>query len=74
MRWPPPAICSCGNLRAEGIGLLDAWNQLIERSIPAAQVRADSPTLPDNQQDAADTPRPAGLLSTDSIQIQPSGK
>jgi hypothetical protein len=88
LRWTPDEVAAsrellvrlmdyqekCRNLRAEGIGLLDAWNQLIERSIPATQVRADSPTLPDNQQDAADTPRPAGLLSTDSIQIQPSGK
>ena len=64
----------CRSLRAEGVGLLDSWNHLIERSIPATQVRADSPTLPANQQDAADAPRPAGLMSTDSIQIQPSGK
>lgn len=88
LRWTPEEVAAgrellvrlmdyqekCRDLRSEGIGLLDAWNQLVERSIPAAQVRADSPTLPDNQQDAADAPRPAGLLSTDSIQIQSSGK
>lgn len=88
LRWTPDEVTAarellvrlmdyqdkCRSLRAEGIGLLDSWNQLIERSIPATQVRADSPTLPANQQDAAGSPRPAGLMSTDSIQIQPSGK
>ncbi len=61
-------------LRAEGIQLLDSWNQLVERSIPSGELRADSPTLPINQQDAADAPRPAGLNTTESIQIQPAGK
>ena len=61
-------------LRAEGIGLLDSWNQLVEHSIPTGDLRADSPTLPINQQDAADAPRPAGLNTNESIQIQPSGK
>lgn len=61
-------------LRSEGAGLLDSWNQLIAKSIPAAQLRADSPSLPENQQDAADSPRPAGLSTTESIQIQPAGK
>ncbi|RPJ32461.1 MAG: hypothetical protein EHM17_13200 [Verrucomicrobiaceae bacterium] len=62
------------NLRAEGVELLDAWNLLIEKSIPAADLRADSPSLPANQQDAADSARPAGLITTDSIQIRPAGK
>jgi hypothetical protein len=61
-------------LRAEGLGLLDAWNHLIEKSIPSSELRADSPSLPANQQDAADTPLPAGLITTESIQIQTSGK
>jgi len=61
-------------LRAEGTGLLDAWNHLIGKSIPTAQLRADSPSLPENQLDAADAPRPAGLITDESIQIQPSGK
>jgi hypothetical protein len=88
LRWTPDEVTAarellirlmdyqdkCRSLRAEGIGLLDAWNHLIERSIPATQVRADSPTLPANQQDATDAPRPAGLMSTESIQIQPSDK
>ena len=61
-------------LRAEGIQLLDTWNHLIEHSIPTGELRADSPTLPVNQLDAADAPRPAGLSTTESIQIQRSGK
>ena len=88
LRWTPDEVARARDLlvrlmdyqeksrtlRAEGIGLLDAWNSLIEKSIPAAELRADSPTLPANQQDAADAPRPAGLITTDSIQLQPAGK
>ncbi len=61
-------------LRVEGAQLLDSWNHLVELSIPAGELRADSPTLPTNQQDAADTPRPAGLDTTESIKIQPAKK
>lgn len=61
-------------LRLEGSELLDSWNRLIAQSIPAADLRADSPTLPANQQDAADAPRPTGLDTTELIQIQPAGK
>lgn len=61
-------------LRAEGVELLDDWNHLIGGSIPASDLRADSPTLPENQQDGADSSRPAGLITTESIQLEPSGK
>lgn len=61
-------------LRVEGSELLDSWNHLIERSIPAGDLRADSPTLPANQQDTAGAPRPAGLDTRELIQIQPAGK
>ncbi|HSP41514.1 MAG TPA: hypothetical protein VLO11_01465 [Luteolibacter sp.] len=61
-------------LRAEGLTLLDAWNSLVERSIPAGELRADSPSLPSNQEDAATAPRPADFISSDSIQIQSLGK
>jgi hypothetical protein len=61
-------------LRAEGLVLLDAWNSLVERSIPAGELRADSPSLPSNQQDAAAAPRPADFISSESIQIQSPGK
>jgi len=61
-------------LRSEGAGLLTAWNHLIERSIPSSDLRADSPTLPVNQQDAADSPRSGSFSTSDSIKIQPTGK
>lgn len=61
-------------LRAEGVELLESWNRLIGNSIPSIDLRADSPSLPANQEDAADSPRPAGLITTESIQLQPSGK
>lgn len=61
-------------LRTEGAELLDAWNRLIGRSVPAGDLRADSPTLPANQQDNADAPRPAGLITTESIQLKSPGK
>ena len=57
-------------LRSEGAELLTAWNQLVERSIPASDLRADSPTLPVNQQDAADAPRSGSFSTSDSIKIQ----
>lgn len=64
----------CRALRSEGTDLLGAWNRLIEKSLPATELRADSPSLPANQLDAADSPRPAGLISAESIQIRPAGK
>ena len=41
---------------------------------PGGDLRADSSTLPVNQLDAAGAPRPAGLNTIESIQIQPSIK
>ena len=84
LRWTPEEVAAARvlltklmdhqektrQLRAEGIELLDAWNQLVSTSIPATDLRADSPSLPDNQEDAADSPRPAGWTSPESIQIQ----
>jgi hypothetical protein len=61
-------------LRSEGADLLAAWNQVVGKSIPAGVLRADSPALPINQQDGADSPRPAGLDTTELIQIQPAKK
>jgi hypothetical protein len=61
-------------LRAEAAELLDSWNQLINHSIPQAELRADSPTLPINQQDAAEISPATGLNSTEAIQIQAPGK
>lgn len=61
-------------LREEGSALLESWNLLIERSIPTGALRADSPSLPINQQDAAGAPRSAGLNTTESIKILPAGQ
>jgi hypothetical protein len=61
-------------LRAEGIGLLDAWNQLVDQSIPTAGLRADSPSLTANQGESSYAPRSGGLDTTESIRIQSSGK
>ena len=61
-------------LRAEGVELLDSWNRIVGQSIPNGELRADSPSLPTNQKDAADAPRPAGLNTTESIQIQSAVK
>lgn len=57
-------------LREEGHELLTAWNQLVNRSLPSEALRADSPSLPSNQQNANDSPRPSGWTSTELIQIQ----
>jgi len=61
-------------LRAEGGDLLATWNRLMDRSLPVKELRADSPSLPTNQEDAADSAHPAVLLNTESIKIQPAGK
>ena len=88
LRWTPAEVAQARQLliqlsdyqdktrqlRAEGATLLASWNQLVEKSIPAGVVRADSPSLPSNQQDAADAPRPAGLDTNEAIRIQPTGK
>lgn len=59
-------------LRAEGIALLDAWNHLVNHSIPSAGLRADSPSLPANQDESA---RPAATLDTNNaIRLQSDGK
>ena len=60
-------------LRDLGTDILLDWNHLIERSIPTAELRADSPSLPANQEDAALMPRPAILDTTESIEIRPPG-
>lgn len=61
-------------LRAEAASLLQSWNQLMERSIPDAGLRADSPSLPGNQAASANLPRPAGLDSNEAIQLKPAEK
>jgi hypothetical protein len=61
-------------LRAEGISLLDAWNHLVDQSIPAVGLRADSPSLTANQGDSSSAPRSGVLDTAESIRIQSNGK
>ncbi len=88
LRWTPAEVAQARQLliqladyqdktrqlRSEGVNLLASWNQLVEKSMPAGVLRADSPSLPSNQQDAADAPRPAGLDTNEAIRIQPIEK
>lgn len=61
-------------LRAEGLELLDQWNRLLNRSIPASELRADSPALPANQKNSPLLIVPAGMDTRESIQLKPSEK
>lgn len=55
------------NLRDEGKMLLQAWNDLMDASIPVQALRADSPSLPTNQRDLQ---HPIPSSSADIIKIQ----
>lgn len=55
-------------IRDEAVGLIAEWDQLVIDSIPERTLRADSPTLPENQ--GAGTAGDAPLKSTDSIEIE----
>lgn len=57
-------------LRSEGQQLLSEWSSLIEQSIPSSELRADSPSLPSNQENAGREVRSAGMTSSSAIQIQ----
>ncbi|MEI7953730.1 MAG: hypothetical protein WCJ66_01055 [Verrucomicrobiota bacterium] len=57
-------------LREEAGQILAGWNHLLERSIPSSVLRADSPSLPINQDQAAGRSQGLGLDTTESIQIQ----
>ena len=88
LRWTPEDVAQARDLvgrlinyqeqtqllRAAGADLLAGWNHLLDRSLPGKELRADSPSLPSNQEDAADPSHPAVLLNTESIKIQPAAK
>lgn len=57
-------------LRGEGSALLDEWNGLISESIPGAALRADSPSLPTNQQDEFTPGSTRGADTVDTIKLQ----
>lgn len=54
-------------LRSEGSALLEAWNHLLDSSLPVDQLRADSPSLPSNQDSS---PAPAVGAGKPSIQLE----
>lgn len=55
------------SLREEAGALMTAWNDLLDDSIPADSLRADSPSLPANQSPAGS---PAGWDTTRAIEVQ----
>lgn len=55
------------SLRDEAVHLISEWDALIIQSIPETTLRADSPTLPENQ--GVGTATDAPLKSTDAIEI-----
>lgn len=55
-------------IRDEAVGLIAEWDQLVIDSIPERTLRADSPTLPENQ--GAGTAGDAPLKSTESVEIE----
>lgn len=88
LRWTPEDVAHARELvgrligyqektqlvRAEGADLLAEWNRLLDRSLPVGELRADSPSLPSNQEDSGESPRPAVTPHAESIKIQPAGK
>ncbi|KAB2639584.1 MAG: hypothetical protein DVB26_06710 [Verrucomicrobia bacterium] len=61
-------------LREDATQLLATWNHLVERSMPTLVLRADSPSLPANQDHAERRGQAAGLDTTEAIQLQPADK
>lgn len=55
-------------LREEAVQLISEWDQLVVSSIPETALRADSPTLPENQ--GMGVAEEAKLNTTDSIEIE----
>ena len=63
-------------LKSDGEQLLADWNALIGTSIPASKLRADSPSIPENQQLAASLSDPSeagadGAVGIDSKEDKP---
>lgn len=61
-------------LREEGTRLLAAWQRLLGQSVPAPVLRADSPSLPANQNSGTMPTTPPEIDTTRSIQLQSAGK
>lgn len=61
-------------LRVDGEKLLKDWNALIGSTIPASRLRADSPSLPNNQMNARADSTPNGSETREAVEIQPRKK
>ena len=61
-------------LRSQGEKLLSDWNALIGKSIPASRLRADSPSIPENQKDIMSDATPSDTTTRDAVEIQPKDK
>lgn len=61
-------------LRSEGTDLLNEWNSLMTGSIPGVALRADSPSLPANQQDDLLSDSPHSSDTADTIKLKDSEK
>lgn len=59
-------------IKTEGQELLIDWNKLVASSIPSDLLRADSPSLPENQDDATKTMRPIDTTTSEAIQLETS--
>lgn len=59
------------DLRAEAVDLLTEWDQLVSSSIPAESLRADSPSLPENQGVGAAVDAPLDSAQTIRIESRP---
>lgn len=55
------------DLRNEAVTLISEWDRMMVSSIPEAALRADSPTLPENQ--GPGTAQDAPLKSTEAIEL-----
>lgn len=58
-------------LRSEAVELLTEWDQLVSSSIPAESLRADSPSLPENQGVGAAVDAPLDSAQTIRIESRP---
>lgn len=62
------------SLRTEGTELLDAWNALMDSSIPTQALRADSPSLPGNQRHPFSSATNNASDTIETIKLQKADK
>jgi len=88
LRWTPREVAQAEDLmvqlieyqdksrqlRSQGERLLNEWNVLIGQSIPATSLRADSPSIPDNQKGSMVVSDPAETTAQEASDIKPKDK